>query len=186
LTVNLPNILTVIRILLVPLFIIYLQKNMFVFALVVFTAAGISDGLDGFLARVLNQKTSLGAHLDPIADKLLLVSAFITLSIIECLPAWLSIIVISRDVLILLGVGVCVMLNIKVEIKPSIISKCTTVAQLFTVFLVLLYKALPGNGIIPEQYDLFIYYTTAGLTIISGLHYTFKGLNIHQEAQSKE
>lgn len=180
--INLPNILTVIRILLVPLFVIYLQKKMFMPALIVFTAAGISDGLDGLLARYLNQKTSLGAHLDPLADKLLLASAFVTLSIIQCIPGWLTVIVISRDILIILGIGVCIMLNIEIEIKPSLISKCTTVAQLFTIFLVLLYQVLPGRDAIPAQHALYLYATTACLTIMSGLHYTYKGLNIHQGA----
>jgi len=183
LAINLPNILTVIRILLVPLFVIYLQKKMFMPALIVFTAAGISDGLDGLFARYLNQKTTLGAHLDPLADKLLLASAFVTLSIIQCIPDWLTVIVISRDILIMLGIGVCIMIGIKVEIKPSFVSKCTTVAQLLTVFLVLLYRVLPGSDTIPDTYVEFLYVTTACLTIISGLHYTYKGLNIHQKAE---
>jgi cardiolipin synthase (CMP-forming) len=183
LPINLPNILTIIRILLVPVFVIYLQKNMFMPALIIFTIAGVSDGLDGLLARYLNQKTILGAHLDPLADKLLLAAAFVTLSIIQCIPDWLTVIVISRDILIMLGVGVCIMLEIKVEIKPSFVSKCTTVSQLLTVFLVLLYLSLPGTAIIPDTYARLLYMTTACLTIISGLHYIYKNMNIHQKAE---
>jgi cardiolipin synthase len=165
----------------VPIFVIYLQKNMFMPALIIFTIAGLSDGLDGLLARCLNQKTMLGAHLDPLADKLLLVAAFVTLSIIRCIPDWLTVIVISRDILIMLGIGVCVMLGVKVEVKPSFVSKCTTVAQLFTVFLVLLYLALPEQDAIPDTFATWLYVATACLTIISGLHYIYMGMNIHQK-----
>ncbi|MCG2754607.1 MAG: CDP-alcohol phosphatidyltransferase family protein [Desulfobacteraceae bacterium] len=80
--INIPNILTIIRILLVPLFIIFLLKDMFHFALLVFTVAAISDGLDGLFARYLDQRTLLGAYLDPLADKLLLTSAFVVLAVI--------------------------------------------------------------------------------------------------------
>ncbi|MCD4787542.1 MAG: CDP-alcohol phosphatidyltransferase family protein, partial [Desulfobacterales bacterium] len=137
-TINIPNILTVIRILLTPLFVIFLLKNLFSFALLVFTIAAISDALDGLFARYFNQHTALGAYLDPIADKLLLTSAFVSLAILKIVPGWLTVIVISRDILILLGVVIFAMTNIDFEVKPSIASKCTTVAQLSTVFLALL------------------------------------------------
>lgn len=181
--INLPNILTIIRILLVPIFVIYLQKSMFMPALIIFTIAGVSDALDGLFARYLNQKTMLGAHLDPLADKLLLAAAFVTLSVINCIPDWLTVIVISRDILIMLGIGVCVMLGIRVEVKPSFASKCTTVTQLFTVFLVLLYLSVPEAGTIPHTYATWLYVATACLTIISGLHYIYMGMNIHHQAE---
>ncbi|MEA1899712.1 MAG: CDP-alcohol phosphatidyltransferase family protein, partial [Thermodesulfobacteriota bacterium] len=101
-TINIPNILTVIRILLTPLFVIFLLRNLFSFALLVFTIAAISDALDGLFARYFNQHTALGAYLDPIADKLLLTSAFVSLAILKIVPGWLTVIVISRDILILL------------------------------------------------------------------------------------
>lgn len=177
-TINIPNILTVIRILLTPLFVIFLLRNLFSFALLVFTIAAISDALDGLLARYFNQHTALGAYLDPIADKLLLTSAFVSLAILKIVPGWLTVIVISRDVLILIGVAIFAMTNINFEIKPSIVSKCTTVAQLSTVFLALLNPKLPDFYII--QWSLC--WLTAGLTIISGLHYIYIGLNILQDA----
>ena len=177
-TINIPNILTIIRILLTPLFVIFLLKNLLSFALLVFTIAAISDALDGLFARYFNQHTVLGAYLDPIADKLLLTSAFVSLAILKIIPGWLTVIVISRDVLILLGVAIFAMTDINFEVKPSIASKCTTVAQLSTVFLALLHPKIPDFYIV----QMSLYWITAGLTIISGLHYIYIGLNILQEA----
>jgi cardiolipin synthase len=178
LTINIPNILTVIRILLIPLFVIFLLRNLFSFALLVFSIAAISDALDGLFARYFNQHTELGAYLDPIADKLLLTSAFVSLAILKIVPGWLTVIVISRDILILLGVAIFAMTNINFEVKPSIVSKCTTVAQLSTVFLALLNPKFPDFYMI----QLSLCWLTAGLTIISGLHYIYIGMNILQDA----
>ena len=146
--INIPNILTVIRILLVPLFVIFLLKNMFHFALLVFTIAAISDCFDGLIARYLNQRTVLGAYLDPLADKLLLSSSFIILAVIKSIPKWLAVIVISRDILIMLGVAIFAMTDIKFEIRPRITSKLTTVFQISTIFLVLLDPKIPIEDII--------------------------------------
>jgi cardiolipin synthase len=138
--------------------------------------AGITDALDGLIARWLNQRTELGAHLDPIADKLLLMAAFVSLAIYKIIPSWLTVIVISRDVLILLGIAVLFITGVKVQIKPSLVSKATTLFQLLTIFLVLLHREFPRiTGIIP-----FFYWLTAILTILSGLHYVYTGLKILQ------
>ncbi len=177
-TINIPNILTTIRILLAPLFVILLLKDQFSFALLVFAIAGISDGLDGLLARYFDQRTVLGAYLDPIADKLLLTTAFVSLAVLKIIPGWLTVIVISRDILIVLGIAIFTIADINIEIRPSIISKFTTVAQLTTIFLTLLNPEISGALII--KYSLF--WITAGLTIMSGLHYTYIGLNILQLA----
>lgn len=177
-TINLPNIITVIRILIVPLFVIFLQKNLFFLSLIVFTIAAISDGLDGLLARYLNQRTSLGAYLDPIADKMLMASAFVTLTILKIFPFWLSVIVISRDILIMTGIIIYTVADIKVEIKPSLLSKWTTFFQLLTVFIVLLYQVIPPE--IPETFSSFLFGFTSTITILSGLHYLYKGMNIQQ------
>lgn len=178
--INIPNILTITRILLIPLFIIFLLKNMFHFALLVFTVAAISDGLDGLFARYLDQRTLLGAYLDPLADKLLLTSAFITLAVIKIVPAWLAVIVISRDILILLGVAIFALTDISIEIRPRITSKCTTVCQILTVFFLLLDPKIPGADMI----KWILYWLTAGLTILSGLHYTYIGMNLIQNASN--
>ena len=176
--INIPNILTIIRILLTPLFVIFLLKNLYSSALIVFTIAGITDGLDGFIARYFNQRTTLGAYLDPIADKLLLTAAYASLAILNIIPPWLTVIVISRDVLIAIGMFIFAMTNIRVEIKPSIVSKCTTVVQLLTVFLALLQMQIAGISTIIFSLCLL----TAVLTIMSGLHYIYLGLNILQKA----
>ncbi len=176
--INIPNGLTLIRILLTPLFVIFLLKHLYSSALIVFTIAGISDGLDGFIARYFNQRTTLGAYLDPIADKLLLTAAYVSLAVLNMIPPWLTVIVISRDVLIAIGMFIFAMTNIRVEIKPSIVSKCTTSAQLLTVFLTLLQTEIQGVSVITYS----LYWLTAVLTIMSGLHYVYKGLNIYQNA----
>ncbi|MEA3416649.1 MAG: CDP-alcohol phosphatidyltransferase family protein [Thermodesulfobacteriota bacterium] len=178
--INIPNILTVIRILLIPLFIIFLLKGMLHFALLVFTIAAISDALDGLFARYLDQRTLLGAYLDPLADKLLLSSAFIILAVIKIVPGWLTVIVISRDVLILLGVAIFALANINIEIRPRMISKCTTVFQMLTIFLLLLNPKIPGADMI----KWILYWFTAGITILSGLHYTYIGMNLIQNASN--
>ena len=175
-SINIPNILTVARILLTPLFVILLIKSLFIHALIVFTLAGISDGLDGFIARYFNQRTIMGAYLDPIADKFLLSAAFITLAILTIIPAWLTVIVISRDILILVGIAIFSITDIKVNIKPSLVSKFTTAAQLGTVFIVLLGFHSPA-AVIAVTPALWI---TAGLTILSGLHYMLAGVSILQ------
>jgi len=180
LTINIPNIITVLRILLVPVFVILLMKEMLLPALLVFTIAGISDGLDGFIARYFNQRTELGACLDPIADKLLIVSAFVSLAILRIIPGWLTVIVISRDILILLGIAICSFADVEVEIRPSFVSKCTTFAQLLTVFTALFNH--DGSYALILEHAYWLYGATAVLTVISGLHYTYAGLTLLQES----
>jgi cardiolipin synthase len=174
--INIPNILTVARILITPLFVILLMKNLFGHALVLFTLAAVSDGLDGFIARYFNQRTVMGAYLDPIADKLLLSAAFVSLAILKIIPGWLTVIVISRDILILAGIAIFSINNIKINIKPSIVSKCTTAVQLATVFIVLLAFHFPSVKVAEKP----ALWTTAGLTILSGLHYILAGISILQ------
>lgn len=171
---NLPNTLTLIRILLTPLFIICLIKGAYPLALMIFILAGVTDGLDGLLARLLNQKTALGAYLDPIADKLLLISAFVTLAIQRMVPAWLCVVVISRDVLIFIGIAILEISRVDYRIQPSMVSKCTTVAQLATIFLLLLsIQTAAVEHVLPPVYGL-----TTALSIASGLHYVYLGIQI--------
>lgn len=180
---NLPNILTISRIFFVPVLIIFLINDMAMHALFIFVYAGISDALDGFIARYFNQKTLLGAFLDPLADKLLITASYITLAILEKIPGWISVIVISRDVLILSGILTLYMWDVSFEIRPSFVSKCTTMVQLVTVFLVLIHVALDIH-LLEHSIDYF-YILTAGFSIVSGFHYTYKGLNLLQ-TQSNE
>jgi cardiolipin synthase len=173
---NIPNLLTIIRILLTPLFVILLLKDLFGLALAIFTIAGISDALDGVIARYYNQRTMLGAYLDPIADKILLSSAFIGLAVLKIIPGWLSVIVISREVLIFTGIAVFTITEKKYKVRPSIVSKCTTAVQISTIFITLLNVNITGLISMRE----LLYWITAGLTVISGFHYIYIGMNILQ------
>ena len=146
---------------------IYLINDRFLGALVVFVLAGLSDGIDGFIARLYNQKSRLGTFLDPLADKILLISAFVVLSTRNLVPPWLTVVVISRDILILLGVLILFMNRAGLTIKPSILSKLTTCFQLGTVFVVLSKDQFP---ILFNIHD-YIFWATGLFTISSGLHY---------------
>lgn len=171
---NIPNSLTLLRIILVPVIVIFLIDGDYPGAVIIFIIAGITDALDGFLARVLKQKTILGAYLDPLADKALLISSFITLSVLGVIPGWLTVIVISRDMVILLGVSLLFIMSVSFEIKPAFISKVTTLFQILTVFLVLISKCFPSfanYGII----EIF-FWLTAIVTVISGFHYLHRGI----------
>lgn len=176
LTINIPNILTVLRILLVPLFVIFLIRNLNGYALLVFVLAGVSDGLDGLIARAMNQRSELGAILDPIADKLLLTAAYITLGILHTIPGWLVVVVISRDVIIATGIAVLTFTRVPFEIRPSLVSKWTTALQVITIAFTLL--NLQADWADPAQQSLF--WGTAAITVLSGLHYTYVGLHILQ------
>jgi cardiolipin synthase len=127
---NIPNLITIARILMVPLTVWLIISEEHFLAFVVFIAAGISDGVDGFIARRYHLKSELGAMLDPIADKLLLVSIYVTLGFQQVLPAWLVILVVSRDVLIVGGVILNLLVGKPMEMKPLLISKVNTAAQI--------------------------------------------------------
>jgi cardiolipin synthase len=180
-TVNLPNVLTVLRILLTPLFVICVLRGMFAFGLAVFAIAAISDALDGALARMLRQRSHFGAILDPVADKLLLTAAYLVLPGCTALPAWLSVLVISRDALIAVGFLVFAVTRKHVDIQPLPISKCNTTFQLLTVLLVLVDGIYP----VPELLFPVFFWTTCALTVASGLHYLYIGLNLLQEDEGK-
>jgi cardiolipin synthase len=176
-SISIPNILTLVRILLTPVFVILLLRDMFSTALLVFAAAGISDGLDGMIARYLNQRTTLGSYLDPAADKLLLTSAFIAMAVLDIIPDWLMVIVITRDVVIVLGLAILTLTEKKYEVKPTLVSKCTTAIQILMVF-VSLYD--PAHAKLVPLHP-FLLWGTAVLTTLSGLHYIYIGMNILQE-----
>jgi cardiolipin synthase len=127
---NLPNIITIGRILLVPVTIWLIVAGQFGLAFLVFIMAGVGDGIDGFIARRYSMKTKLGAYLDPLADKLLLVSIYISLGFLQHMPAWLVILVASRDVLIVGAVILSWILDKPIKVQPLMISKVNTVAQI--------------------------------------------------------
>ena len=164
---TIPNLITSLRIILTPIFIIYLINDDLTSALVFFILAGVSDSLDGFIARVFDQKSKLGAFLDPLADKILLNSAFVMLSVKGYIYPWVTVTVISRDILISLGVLILFLNSQKFTIKPSIFSKITTCLQLVSVFVVLSIVHFPILNPIVDS----LFWATTLLTIISGLHY---------------
>jgi cardiolipin synthase len=171
---NIPNFLSLSRIILVPVIIIFLIHESYTKALIAFTVAGLTDVFDGTLARILNRQTKLGSFLDPIADKILLATSFVSLSIFALIPAWLTVIVISRDFIILLGIIILSMMSITYEIKPAFISKVTTALQLATIFFALLFKAVVHD--ISFDWIKIICWLTAIFTIISGLTYIIRGI----------
>lgn len=179
-SISIPNILTLLRILLTPLFVILLLGEHYNLALIIFILASLSDGLDGLIARCLNQRTAIGAYLDPLADKLLLVSAYIGLVVLDVIPDWVAVIVISRDVIISLGIAVFTMTGKNYEVRPSLISKFTTTAQILTVILALFDPDQSRLALI----HLPILWATSAVTIISGLHYIYIGMGILQEPDS--
>ncbi len=183
LTITVPNALTVLRILITPLFVIFLLRDLHGLALLVFVAAGVSDGLDGLVARMFNQRSDLGAILDPIADKLLLSAAFISLGVLRTIPGWVVVIVISRDVLIVTGIAVLTFCQVEFDIRPSLLSKWTTVAQILTVGIGLIQFLYPAAQVLQV-----LCWVTVSMTVLSGLHYTYVGLNTLQagfEARSR-
>lgn len=174
---NLPNVLSLTRILLIPIFIILMIDKLYGWALITFAVAGITDGADGLVARLTGQKTELGAYLDPIADKLLLMSSFITLAILKILPSWLVVIVITRDVIIALGFFVFLLTNKRPAIRPSFISKMTTTFQISTILIVLMQEYYP---VLSPLFPVATYGTTL-FTVVSGSHYVYLGTMILSE-----
>jgi cardiolipin synthase len=164
---TIPNLITTIRIILAPIFIIFILDERFPSALVVFILAGISDAADGLIARIFNQKSELGAYLDPLADKILLIGAFVVLPVKHFVPPWLSVVVITRDVMILLGVLIIFLNNSNFTIKPSVLSKLTTCLQITTVFVALAQSIFHVLSIFSD----YLFWITGILTISSGLHY---------------
>lgn len=134
---TLPNLITVGRLLLVPLIISLIADGSFGAAFVVFVVAGISDGVDGFIARQFNLRSRLGTYLDPIADKVLLVSVYLSLTFIDEIAGWLTVMVVSRDIFIIGGVMLAWVLDRPIEVKPLIISKINTAGQIILAALAL-------------------------------------------------
>lgn len=134
---SIPNLITLARILLVPVVVWAIASNQMLFAFLLFAAAGVSDAVDGFLAKRFGMASELGAYLDPLADKVLIVSIYVSLGIVDALPRWLVILVVSRDLLIVGGVLFSWLLNKPVSVKPHMVSKINTAVQLLLVGLTL-------------------------------------------------
>ncbi|NIO08333.1 MAG: CDP-diacylglycerol--glycerol-3-phosphate 3-phosphatidyltransferase [Deltaproteobacteria bacterium] len=182
---NLPNFLTLIRIATIPLFLVLLFSRYYTWALIVFAFGGITDALDGPVARLTKQRTRLGAYLDPLADKLLIISSLVVLSHIGAAPAWFTILILSRDLIITLGyVTIYFWIQERMEIHPSIMGKSNTFLLLLTVTVILLSlydpaiipKSPLGMGSLRVTMLEFLILLTALTTVISGLQYVYRGL----------
>jgi cardiolipin synthase len=134
---NLPNLITIGRILLVPVIVWAIGSNRMLFAFLLFLAAGISDAIDGFLAKRLGMTSAIGAYLDPLADKALIVSVYVALGISGGLPPWLVILVVSRDIMIVAAVMLSWLIDKPVAVKPLAVSKANTAAQIVLPTVVL-------------------------------------------------
>src|SRR6204780_4307842 len=166
-----PNQITLLRMIFLPFIVINLLKQDFKWALALFVLAGVSDGLDGLLARTLHQQTLLGQYLDPIADKLLMSTMFLVLSIERTIPWKYTVLVFSRDVSILLLSGVLFMIAGLRDFRPSIFGKANTFAQVAAIFFVLLFEINRSRWIAIGR--LSFLRATFAFTIISAMHYVF-------------
>jgi cardiolipin synthase (CMP-forming) len=168
---NIPNSLTILRILLIPCYVGLLVYGKFDQALIVLLVAGLTDALDGAIARMKNQYTRLGAVLDPLADKMLLISGFVTLSMIHLVPSWVTILVVSRDVILMLGTAVAHFTDSRVDITPTFLGKGTTFLQLSYVVMVIFLtsRRIDLSVMLPLLFGMIAF------TLLSGLHYLYRG-----------
>ena len=178
---TLPNFITLVRLAALPFFLVCLGDGRFGIALGIFVAAGLSDGVDGFLARRFDMKSALGAYLDPIADKLLLMSSYLFLAIPSYpapvkVPVWLAVMVLSRDFLLLLVGLLLILTSGKKRFPPSWAGKVTTVTQIITVLFVLCANIWDW----PREVLLIAFGATASVTVVSGFDY------VHRVARNPE
>ncbi len=184
-TFTIPNLLSLLRMGLIPLFVIMIVNGDLPKALLVFVVAGVTDALDGFIARFWHQQSPLGAYLDPMADKLLLTTAYVMLAIPGFnhgtrIPSWVTILVIARDVLL---VSVALVMYLALGVKkfpPSILGKLNTVAQVLAVVLVLVSGTFPALRSIELTADTCLF-LVAGLTVASGLDYVYRASRLEKK-----
>lgn len=167
---DIPNMITFLRLLLVPPIVGCLLLDQYGLALVLFVVAGVSDALDGFLAKRFGWTSRLGGLLDPIADKLLLVSCYLALTWQGLIPVWLTLVVIGRDLVILAGATVYHVLIERLEAAPSVISKLNTLSQLLLVVAVLFHY---GAHILPAGWLDILIYSVLATTLLSGADYVW-------------
>ena len=175
---TLPNFLTLLRIIAIPIFLILTINHRYAAALCLFMAAGITDTIDGVIARLTDSKSDLGATLDPLADKLLLVSSFLILTWLHALPAWLLILVLTRDVVVLSGYLAIYFVSTPMEVAPTAVGKLNTFNEMFTIGFALLTLARPDTPM--ATVNLVTWSLTATTTTLSGVHYVYSGLLWYQ------
>jgi cardiolipin synthase (CMP-forming) len=179
------NQLTLLRMLLIPAFVILVLYGYLGWALIVFATAGITDGLDGLIARRSGQKTQLGAWLDPMADKLLLMTTFILLTLpgLELsnrLPIWLTVLIITRDVGIVLTVTIVNFAIGPRTFRPTIFGKVATATYIVTAVVAMLFNYLRTHSVL---FDVMVYASLA-ITLISGFHYIWHAARIIDESRA--
>lgn len=172
---NVPNVISVARILLVPVFLYFVLVDDFYSATVVFVVAGVSDAVDGFIARFFGQRTEFGAHIDPVADKLLILTAFVALTYKGYVPLWLCSAVVFRDVVTLGGVLVLRASGKEVAVIPSIFGKLSTFLQLVTVVYVIALAGYFGPGTFTWLAGL-----TSVVTVYAGLDYAIREYRVQR------
>ena len=177
---TLPNFLTLLRIIAVPVFLILVTNHRFGPALVLFLAAGITDTVDGVIARLMDSRSELGATLDPLADKLLLVSSFVSLTWLQVIPAWLMILVLTRDVVILGGYLAIYFVSTPMEINPTAVGKVNTFLEMTTIGFALISLARPDIPM--AMLNRVTWYMTGATITISGIHYVYSGLLWYERA----
>jgi cardiolipin synthase (CMP-forming) len=166
-----PNQITFLRLGILPFFLILILYEEYQWALLVLVVAALSDAVDGLLARTLHQKSSLGAYLDPIADKLLLSSSFVVLAMEKKIPWWLTIMVLSRDVLMLIVAAVILLIQGYRPFPPSLLGKATTFFEIGLVFFVVYGAGFPNDRV--ALFNQYLEFLVAALVTISGFHYSF-------------
>lgn len=167
-----PNLLTLLRLIFIPFIVIAVQQHLYTWALGIFIFAGITDGLDGLLARLLKQKTTLGQYLDPIADKLLLSTMFLVLSVFHLIRWPVTVLVFSRDILIVIVCSLLYATGTMRVFRPSWLGKANTLAQIITVPFALMAEVSSARWIHAGKH--FGIYATVTLTILSGVHYVVR------------
>jgi len=166
-----PNQITLLRLGVLPFFLILVLYEKYHWALIVLVCVALSDAIDGYLARTLHQKSALGAYLDPIADKLLLSSSFVVLAMEKKIAWWLTMMVISRDVLLLVVAAVILIVQGYRPFPPSLLGKSTTFFEIALVFFVVFAAAYPND---PAPLIIrYLSYMVAAFVVISGFHYAF-------------
>ena len=166
-----PNLLTILRICLAPFLVAAILEKRFETGFILFVAAGLTDALDGILARILKQKTVLGQYLDPVADKLLLSTLFLVLSHEGLMPIRVTVLVFGRDVIILLVSAILFAAAGRREFQPSVFGKANTIAQVLAVAVVILHQLTQAPWVIALR--AFALWATMALTVVSGLHYAW-------------
>lgn len=183
---TLPNLLTAFRIVLIPIFVLLLVYDARVYALIVFLITCLSDALDGYIARTWQQQTLLGEFLDPIADKLLMVTTFVTLAVLQALPLWLTIVLVGRDVALSLVIGIVLFTTGRRLAGPSLLGRSAIFSQMSTVVLGLAFYVFEHHTVFQVLRPFLlmpVFIITGVLAVAAGVHYLYQLARLLQKAE---